>query len=145
MKVRSLVASAILHSVVLLGVFWFQLYALSDADKRVTATVILALIAVAGGFRGARYGRSAQGSYLTGVVVAGSLSTLVGLWFMWALTYPVGEPPPLRQYLASFLLKKANLLWVAGPTLAVTAASLVGVEVGIRIRRRFSGSTPARS
>jgi len=49
---------------------------------------------------------------------------MVGLWLMWALAYPVGDAPSLREYVAGLLLTGANLGWVLVPALSVITASL---------------------
>jgi hypothetical protein len=140
---RLFVVSAVLHSGVILGVSWLQLYALAEAGQWLSAVIILALVAVMGGLKGTQFGRRAQGSFIAGVVFAASAATVIGLWFMWALAFPVGEPPPLRQYLAKHFVTMGNFAWLVVPTLAVVIASVVGVEIGVRIRRILGGSIPS--
>jgi hypothetical protein len=139
-KIRVFVLSTLLHTAVILFCLVLQLTAMADVDKRVTSGVALTLVCLAGVIKGARYARQAHGQYVAGAVVGGVFITMVGLWLIWALTFPVGEPVPLPQYLSNVLQKDANVLWLVAPTLAILVASLVGAEIAIRIRQMRSGN-----
>ncbi len=140
MKIRVFAFSALLDIAAILFCLFLQVTALANLDKRVTLGVALALVCLVGAVKGARYARRAHRQFVAGAVAAGVFSTIVGVWIIWGLTYPVGEPVPLPEYLSSVLRKDANVLWLAAPTLAVLVASLVGAEIGIRIRQMLSGN-----
>jgi len=132
-ELRMLILSCLLHFAVIFGCLAAQLLFLGDVDKRVGVAIALVLVVAVGVLKGARYARRDHGWYVSGAAVASSVFTAVGLWLLWALTYPVGESPPLRHYVIDVLRDGFGALWVVAPVAATVAATLAGAEVGILI------------
>lgn len=140
MKIRVFILSALLHTTVILLCVGLQLTVLADIDKRVTSAMSMALVCLVGAVKGARYARLGYKQHIAGAIVAGVSITMIGAWLVWGLTYPVGEPVPLGEYLSKVFQKDANALWLVAPTLVIVVASVAGAEIAIRVRQMLSGS-----
>lgn len=132
-NLRVFAGSVVLHSVIAFGV----LRAVTRVDpghRWLVVAVGLVLVAALGVAKGAWYGRVANVAYIGGATVVGIGATVFVLWLSWALTHPVGEPPPMRTHIIE-LMQGASALWIVAPTLAIALTALGAAEIG-RLRHK---------
>lgn len=128
-------ASVVLHSVISFGVLR-GMTRVAPEHRWLVVALGLVLVAILGVAKGAWYGRAANVAYISGAAAVGIGGTVFVLWLSWALTHPVGEPPPMTKYVRELMQEGKSALWMVAPTLAIVLTAMGAAEVGRLLRHR---------
>ena len=139
MALKVFFLSAVLHVVALCSIFVLMATPVA-LDVWVAGAVTLFLVAALGFSKGMLYARQHHNAYIAGVATALACFVIVVAWLMWALSHPVGEPPPMSRYVVSVLFRDGKILWLGLAVFVAMGVSIAGAEIGIRLRTRGAGS-----
>jgi hypothetical protein len=137
-EIVAFVASFGIHCAILL-VFLAGLLSMNGfRDKRLPLLGIATLIVVAGVafFKQKAWASRADLPFGLGLIAGAVAVTTLFLGFSYALSHPVGTPPPFLSFLAEELQSTNTGLWVLGPLVLCCVASALGHALGKRSWKR---------
>lgn len=145
MRIRTVALFSILHfSAVLIPVVIAARASSGVVASWVVGGAVL-LESLLGLAKGAVVGRAERGAFIAGAFLAGALVTATAFVVAWEFSAPVGDPPSLMAYAWSRVQHRPrDLFWVPVTPLAMMAASLLGVELAVRLRRAVESPCAAR-
>ena len=140
-SVLAFLGSSTVHGLVMLA-FFRAVSRMNDLrDGRLPMLIVagLLMVSVLGYVARRWWGERWSMPFGLGLLTAAVGMTAFVLWLSWALSHPVGTPPPFTAYMTQLLREKNAGLWVAGPVVLTSLASGFGYALG-RVRPRTSAT-----
>lgn len=132
------IASCGVHAAILSFVLLGSMAVLHPFGLKWVVPAVIGLIATgASGYaRQRRWGSHDKAPYLWGLFTAVEAFVVLWIYLNWSLSYPVGAPPPMGEYIRYLFRSGGGELALIVPAAVLVASSWVGMLMALRVRKR---------